>query len=146
MAVSPANQDLANSDALKLARKVDPHGERTIGVLTKVDIMDEGTNCLDAVQGKVYPLKLGYIGVVCRSQKDIMAGKPIKEALDAESLYFKTNKNYAPIANKMGTPYLCRTLNMIIVKHIKKCLPIIRSQITSMLYQKEKELKSLQVT
>ena len=45
----------------------------------------------------------------------------------------------------MGTPYLCRTLNMIIVKHIKKCLPIIRSQITSMLYQKEKELKSLQV-
>ena len=40
----------------------------------------------------------------------------------------------------MGTPYLCRTLNMIIVKHIKKCLPQIRSKITSMLYQKEKEL------
>lgn len=45
----------------------------------------------------------------------------------------------------MGTPYLSRTLNMIIVKHIKKCLPIIRSKITSMLYQKEKELRSLQV-
>ena len=45
----------------------------------------------------------------------------------------------------MGTPYLARTLNMIIVKHIKKCLPIIRSKITSMLYQKEKELRGLQV-
>lgn len=84
MAVTPANQDLANSDALKLARKVDQYGERTIGVLTKIDLMDEGTNCLDILQGKVFPLKLGYIGVVCRSQKDILAGKPIKDALQAE--------------------------------------------------------------
>jgi dynamin 1-like protein len=49
MAVSSANQDLANSDALKLARKVDPAGERTIGVITKIDIMDQGTDCLDII-------------------------------------------------------------------------------------------------
>jgi len=49
MAVTPANQDLANSDALKLARRVDPQGERTIGVLTKIDLMDEGTNCIDII-------------------------------------------------------------------------------------------------
>jgi len=49
MAVTPANQDLANSDALKLARRVDPLGERTIGVLTKIDLMDEGTNCVDVM-------------------------------------------------------------------------------------------------
>ena len=145
MAVTPANQDLANSDALKLARRVDPQGERTIGVLTKIDLMDEGTNCVDVLQGKVYPLRLGYIGVVCRSQKDIMSGKPIKDALAAEDNFFKTHGTYAPLASRLGTPYLCRTLNMIIVKHIKKCLPIIRSKITSMLYQKEKELRSLQV-
>ena len=66
-AVTPANQDLANSDALKLAHRVDRTGERTIGVLTKVDLMDEGTNCIDVIQGKVYPLRLGYVGVVCRS-------------------------------------------------------------------------------
>lgn len=134
---------MANSDALKLARRVDPYGERTVGVLTKVDLMDEGTNCLDVIQGKVYPLKLGYIGVVCRSQKDILAGKPIKEALEAEQNFFKTSGTYSPLASKLGSSYLCRTLNIIIVKHIKRCLPIIRSKITSMLYQKEKELKSL---
>ena len=67
MAVSPANQDLAVSDGLKLARRVDPSGERTIGVLTKIDLMDEGTNCMDIIQGRVYPLRLGYIGVVGRS-------------------------------------------------------------------------------
>jgi dynamin 1-like protein len=134
MAVSPANQDLANSDALKLARKVDPYGERTIGVLTKIDLMDDGTNCLDVIQGKVYPLKLGYIGVVCRSQKDILSGKLIKEALAAEENFFRTSNIYAPLASRLGTSYLCKNLNVIIVKHIKRCLPIIRSKITSMLY------------
>lgn len=49
MAVSPANQDLAMSDALKLARRVDPHGDRTIGVLTKIDLMDKATNCLEVL-------------------------------------------------------------------------------------------------
>ena len=49
MAITPANQDLANSDALKLARRVDPQGDRTIGVLTKIDLMDEGTNCVDII-------------------------------------------------------------------------------------------------
>jgi replication fork clamp-binding protein CrfC len=31
LAVSPANADIANSDAIKLALEVDPLGERTIG-------------------------------------------------------------------------------------------------------------------
>lgn len=68
LALTAANQDLANSDSLKLAREVDPQGERTIGVLTKIDLMDEGTNALELLQGEIYPLKLGYYGVKCRSQ------------------------------------------------------------------------------
>ena len=47
LAVSPANVDLVNSEALKLARQVDGQGRRTIGVLTKVDLMDHGTNAID---------------------------------------------------------------------------------------------------
>jgi dynamin 1-like protein len=39
LAVTAANTDLANSDGLKLAREIDPDGARTIGVLTKVDLM-----------------------------------------------------------------------------------------------------------
>ena len=70
-------------------------------------------------------------------------GKLIKDALISEGDYFKTSNIYAPYASQLGTNYLCRTLNVIIVKHIKRCLPMIRSKITSMLYQKEKELKSL---
>merc|ERR1711865_301000 len=67
LAVSPANQDLANSDALAMARKHDPNGTRTIGVLTKLDLMDEGTDASMALEGRDYPLRLGYVGVVNRS-------------------------------------------------------------------------------
>ena len=75
MAICPANNDLANSEALKISYQVDPRGERTIGVLTKIDIMDDGTNALDIIQGKVYRLKLGFIPVKCISQRDIIEGK-----------------------------------------------------------------------
>ena len=134
MAVCPANNDLANADSLKIARRADPTSDRTIGVLTKLDIMDEGTNALDILRGRVYPLKLGFVPVICRSQRDIMEGKQIKDALVAEDQYFKKSEAYGVMSNRCGVPFLCRTLNEIIVKHIKKCLPLIRSKITSMLY------------
>ena len=94
MAVCPANNDIANADALKWAKKADPLGERTIGVLTKIDIMDEGTNASDIIRGLVYRLKLGFIPVVCRSQKDIIQGKQIEEALLHEENFFKTHEAY----------------------------------------------------
>mmetsp|Transcript_3510 Transcript_3510/g.5276 ORF Transcript_3510/g.5276 Transcript_3510/m.5276 type:complete len:260 (+) Transcript_3510:195-974(+) len=143
MAVIPANNDLANADSLKLARKVDPMGDRTIGVLTKLDLMDEGTNAMEIIRGKVYPLRLGYIPVVCRSQKDIMEGKTLKEGLGEEERFFKTHEVYASMSNRAGIPYLCRQLSEIIVRHIKSCLPVLRSKISSLLFQKEKELKTI---
>lgn len=127
MAVTAANQDLANSDGLKYARRVDPMGERTIGVLTKLDIMDEGTNALDLLMGKIYPLRLGYVGVVCRSQKDIQKKKAIQEAIKSEEKFFRNSQHYGPYAHKLGVKYLSHTLNSILVNHIKKMLPDIRS-------------------
>jgi replication fork clamp-binding protein CrfC len=143
MAVCAANVDLANSDALKIARRVDPLGERTIGVITKIDLMDEGTNAIEILSGKVIPLKLGYVGVVGRSQKDILQQKTIDDALKAEDRFFRTSPTYAGLSSRLGVPYLVHTLNKIIVDHIKKNLPEIRSQITALLFSKQKELKSL---
>ncbi|KAI0718629.1 P-loop containing nucleoside triphosphate hydrolase protein [Cerioporus squamosus] len=91
LAVSAANVDLANSEALKLVRSVDPQGRRTIGALTKLDLMDAGTNALDILTGRVYPLKLGFIGVVNRSQADINNDKPLSDALDAEQEFFRNH-------------------------------------------------------
>ena len=59
LAVTPANSDLATSDALKLAKEVDPTGVRTIGVLTKLDLMDEGTDARDILENKILALRRG---------------------------------------------------------------------------------------
>lgn len=64
LAVTAANSDLANSDGLKLAREVDPEGLRTIGVLTKIDLMDQGTDVIDILAGRVIPLRLGKFIII----------------------------------------------------------------------------------
>ena len=52
LAVTPANQDLATSEALKFAKYVDPQGNRTLCVCTKLDLMDRGTDAMDALMGR----------------------------------------------------------------------------------------------
>lgn len=113
LAISPANVDLANSESLKLARNVDPQGRRTIGVLTKLDLMDAGTNALDILTGRVYPLKLGFIGVVGRSQQDINSNKPMDQQLETETEFFRNHAGYRNIAHRCGTRFLAKTLNQV---------------------------------
>jgi len=63
-----------------------------------------------------------------------MEGKPISECLTNEELFFKTSEAYGALATRCGVPYLSKQLNEIIVRQIKRSLPMIRSKITSMLY------------
>ncbi|PPQ70239.1 hypothetical protein CVT26_014486 [Gymnopilus dilepis] len=142
LAVSPANVDLANSESLKLARSVDPQGRRTIGVLTKLDLMDAGTNALDILTGRVYPLKLGFIGVVNRSQQDINSEKSMKDALDSETEFFKNHPAYRNIAHKNGTRYLAKTLNQVLINHIRDKLPDMKARLNTLMGQAQQELNS----
>ncbi len=70
-------KDLATSDALKLAREVDPEGNRTLGVLTKLDLMDKGTDAMNVLTGMHIPLKHGWIGVVNRYASNITFMVPL---------------------------------------------------------------------
>ena len=142
LAVSPANVDLVNSESLKLARHVDPMGRRTIGVLTKLDLMDHGTNALDILSGRVYPLKLGFIGVVNRSQQDIQTSKPMSDALKAESDFFKHHPAYRNISVRCGTQYLAKTLNSTLMSHIRDRLPDIKARLNTLMGQTQQELAS----
>ncbi|KAG2137689.1 Dynamin central region-domain-containing protein [Suillus cothurnatus] len=142
LAVSAANVDLANSDALKLARSVDPQGRRTIGVLSKLDLMDAGTNALDILTGRVYPLKLGFIGVVNRSQQDINSEKSLPDALDSEAEFFRNHAVYRNIAHKNGTKYLARTLNQVLMNHIRDKLPDMKARLNTLMGQAQQELNS----
>ncbi|XP_019744898.1 dynamin-2-like isoform X3 [Hippocampus comes] len=141
LAVTPANTDLANSDALKIAKEVDPQGLRTIGVITKLDLMDEGTDARDILENKLLPLRRGYIGVVNRSQKDIDGKKDIRAALAAERKFFLSHPAYRHFAERMGTPHLQKSLNQQLTNHIRDTLPGLRSKLQSQLLSLEKEVE-----
>ncbi|XP_073510307.1 dynamin-2 isoform X2 [Phyllobates terribilis] len=141
LAVTPANTDLANSDALKMAKEVDPQGLRTIGVITKLDLMDEGTDARDILENKLLPLRRGYIGVVNRSQKDIDGKKDIRAALAAERKFFLSHPAYRHIADRMGTPHLQKGLNQQLTNHIRETLPALRSKLQSQMLSLEKEVE-----
>ncbi|XP_011817696.1 PREDICTED: dynamin-3 isoform X2 [Colobus angolensis palliatus] len=142
LAVTPANTDLANSDALKLAKEVDPQGLRTIGVITKLDLMDEGTDARDVLENKLLPLRRGYVGVVNRSQKDIDGKKDIKAAMLAERKFFLSHSAYRHIADRMGTPHLQKVLNQQLTNHIRDTLPNFRNKLQGQLLSIEHEVEA----
>ncbi|TPX33322.1 hypothetical protein SmJEL517_g03774 [Synchytrium microbalum] len=143
LAVTAANTDLANSDGLKLARDVDPEGVRTIGVLTKIDLMDQGTDVVDILAGRIIPLRLGYVPVVNRGQQDIDRKKQITKALEAERMFFENHPAYKSKAQYCGTPFLARKLNMILMHHIRNTLPEIKAKIAAGLTKYQQELGQL---
>jgi replication fork clamp-binding protein CrfC len=141
LAVTQTTDDIANSDALKIAREVDPIGDRTVGLITKLDAMDVGTNARDTLQNRMFPLKLGYIGVVNRSQKEINERIPIAEVRKRERKFFDESRDYSDFADRCGAAYLIQTLNRLLMEHIRVCLPGLRQRIQSLLAEKEVELQ-----
>lgn len=91
--------------------EVDPEGRRTLCVVTKLDLMDQGTDAHDLLLGRVIPVKLGIIGVVNRSQMDINNEKDIKDAIRDEASFLQ--RKYPSLASRSGTPFLARTLNRV---------------------------------
>lgn len=145
LAITPATMDLATSDALKLAKEVDPYYQRTIGVITKIDLMDHGTDAVDILSNKIFPLKLGYIGVVLRSQKDSKNKKPIQEALNSETEFFETHLEYKNMRHLLGVKTLTQNLSTFLMDHIRTNLPGIKESISNEIFVKEKDLNLLGV-
>ncbi|KAJ0111832.1 hypothetical protein Patl1_00609 [Pistacia atlantica] len=113
LAISPANQDLATSDAIKICREVDPKGDRTFGVLTKIDLMDQGTDAVDILEGRSYKLQYPWIGVVNRSQADINKSVDMIAARRREREYFANSPEYRHLSNRMGSEYLGKVLSKV---------------------------------
>lgn len=143
LAISPANQDIATSDAIKLAKEVDPTGERTFGVLTKLDLMDKGTNALDVLEGRSYRLQHPWVGIVNRSQADINKNVDMVLARRREREYFATSPDYGHLANKMGSEYLAKLLSMHLESVIRAKIPSITSMINKSIDELEAEMDRL---
>lgn len=144
LCVIPANADMTTSDALQMARDLDPKGVRTIGVITKVDIMDRGTNAKRMLMGQEVPLRLGYVGVKNRSQQDINDKMRVKKALEEERLFFSSHPIYSTLLGEnLGTASLTKKLTKVLFTHIKNYLPQIVKEINIKRRDVEEGLRDL---
>ncbi|XP_041340252.1 dynamin-2 [Pyrgilauda ruficollis] len=130
LAVTPANMDLANSDALKMAKEVDPQGLRTIGVITKLDLMDEGTDARDVLENKLLPLRRGTAGPgpqcpLCPPRVTLSLSPSHPEKRDFPGF----PGSALPIPRQQLT------------NHIRETLPSLRSKLQSQLLSLEKEVE-----
>jgi len=142
LAVSAANADLTTSDALALAREVDPKGERTLGVLTKLDLAKDNTNALDALLGRIYPLQLGYVGVVCRSEADSKAGLSFQDKLKVEADFVEKNPLFRHVAEQCGIPHLAVRLHELLLEHIRVVLPDLSASVRQEVEKHRQDLAS----
>ncbi|CAF3834132.1 unnamed protein product [Rotaria magnacalcarata] len=145
LAVTPANIDIVTSDALVMARSQDPMGKRTIGVLTKLDMMGKGHNAREVLLNKLVVLERGFIGVVLRGQRLDEHGRASKEldiagALEFERQFFQNESAYRDIADRMGVPYLQRSLSLQLTEHILKCLPELKRDLQGRFRDLSKEV------
>jgi dynamin 1-like protein len=132
LAINDSTQDIGASEALKYAERddVDPKGERTIGVLTKLDKLEPGSDTRRAInylENKTKPLSLGYVGVVNRSQQQIDNNVDIETAKQAEADVIG-RQDFRPIRHRMGIDYLRRFLTVILAQKMKELLPNLRKE------------------
>ena len=144
LCVIAANSDIATSDGLKLAKEIDTTGSRTLGVLTKLDIMDAGTDARKALMNEEIPLKLGYVGVKNRSKLDLMNKLSMAETARKEKEFFKSHPVYKNLpAGHLGTSVLINKLTKIYFRIIRENLPRIVKAINDRVKTAEEELQSL---
>ncbi|XP_007904883.1 interferon-induced GTP-binding protein Mx3 isoform X3 [Callorhinchus milii] len=145
LVVVPCNVDIATTEALKMAQEVDPSGERTVGILTKPDLVDKGTEStiVDIVQNLVVELKKGYMIVKCRGQKEINDKLTLQDAIARENRYFEEHEQFRTLLDekKASIPHLAERLTNELVYHISKCLPNLRRDVEEKLSKTRKELK-----
>ena len=145
LAISAADVDLANSAAIRASKLVDPRGQRTIGVITKMDLVDaaRGRSMLNNAN---YRLREGYIGVVSRipprstgffSRKE---GNLISAITKNETQYFSEHpEEFGPQSQLMvGTTSLRKKLTEVLEQAMSSRLEVTRSDIRSKLAQTNK--------
>uniref|UniRef100_A0A8D1IIB9 Interferon-induced GTP-binding protein Mx1 n=1 Tax=Sus scrofa TaxID=9823 RepID=A0A8D1IIB9_PIG len=133
LVVVPCNVDIATTEALRMAQEVDPEGDRTIGILTKPDLVDKGTEdkIVDVARNLVFHLKKGYMIVKCRGQQDIQDQLSLAKALQKEQAFFENHEHFRDLLEegRATIPCLAERLTSELIMHICKTLPLLENQI-----------------
>ena len=143
MGVLPARCDIEVDSALELIKQYDQKGERTIGIMTKIDLMNENTDISNYLKNDIsndLKLHYGYFAVKNKNKMELT----YKESNIEECEYFNNHPIYSKLdKSKMGITNLSIYLSNILLNEIKKLIPNIRGQLVEKLMNVNKELDSL---
>jgi dynamin 1-like protein len=147
LAINDSTQDIGASEALKYTEMedVDPKGERTIVVLTKLDKLEPGGDTrrvIGYLANETKPLFLGYIGVVNRSQQQLERNTDIQAALQNEESVIN-RQEFRRVRNRLGINYLRRFLTVILAQKMKELLPSLRKDSIEELKMVTEQLEQL---
>ena len=114
LCVMPAREDLETDIALEFLKQYDPNGNRTVGILTKIDLMNKNTNIINYLENNISKdlmVKYGYYAV--------------NNSVEDDYLYFTNNDIYKDVIpkQKFGITNLGNTLSLILFNNIKSHLP-----------------------
>ena len=144
LCVIPANSDIYTSDALRMAKEIDMSGKRTIGVITKLDIMDQGTDGRKTLLNEDVPLKLGYVGIRNKNKQDRINNLSLTETKKKEKEFFKSHPAYNNLPSELlGIDSLIDKLTQLYFKMVKENCPNIDKILNERKKTIEKELIDL---
>ena len=147
LAVHPANVDIHNSEILESAQRADPEGLRTICVLTKLDLVDEGAedSVIDILNNEtVKVLQLGYHAVKCRGQKSINENLTIEDAKKSESSFFCGHSKWSSVASDLfGIDRLAGRLVLLLEESIAQTLPQVITEINTLMISGKNKIDKL---
>ncbi|KXT07931.1 hypothetical protein AC579_6692 [Pseudocercospora musae] len=144
LAVIPANVDVATQEILELANDSDPHGDRTLGVLTKPDLVDKGAEprVVDLVDGRTRPMKLGWHIIRNPGQMEMADTRLDRDALEAN--FFRSQAPWSTIEkDKVGIDALRVRLKDVLSSLVKREFPKVRSEIKNRLEKRKERMEAL---
>lgn len=148
LAVVQANNDIANQGIIQKSRRFDQVGERTVGVITKPDLINEGTQKRIALLAKnedTTKLKLGFFLVKNPTPSELKSGITSEQRRKAENRYFQSPpwKEQALKTERVGVISLQRFLQTLLDQHIERELPKVREEIRSLMEKTKQEITAL---
>ena len=148
LAIQDATQDLATSEGLKhaLSEGFDPNGDRTIGVLTKLDSLtsvSQRKSVAEILQNKTKPLKLGYYGVVNKTQQEIDDKQETSGENERNTI---KQAEFKRLKSNIGIKVLQQKLVKVLAEKVKKLLPTLKQESENELRYIENKQKDLGLT
>ena len=127
LAVVPANVDIATQEILDMAEICDEKGQRTLGVLTKPDLVDKGAEqpVIDLIEDRSHRLNLGWH--IVRNLGQSQLEEASTNRYDVEKTFFESQQPWSQLdKDKVGIKALEVRLREILAELVRREFPVVR--------------------